>query len=119
MRALSTMFRGKVRDAVTRALPDATFPDAVWKNKWCVHCKPASGATGAVLRYVARYVYRGIISNRSILSITDTHVTFRYKATRTGRRARQGVLHAGPRAARHGSQNERTRLLEPVAQEGL
>jgi hypothetical protein len=85
VRALSKVFRGIVREAVTRALPDATLPESVWKKKWCVHCSPAPGATDAVLRYVARYVYRGIISNRSILAVTDTHVTFRYKATRTGK----------------------------------
>ena len=86
VRALSKIFRAKVRDAVSRALPDAALPDAVWRDKWCVHCKPAPGATDAVLRYVARYVYRGIVSNRDILAVTDTHVTFRYKATRTGKR---------------------------------
>ncbi len=85
VKALSKIFHAKVRDAVEAALPDATIPDAVWKKKWCVHCRPAPGATDAVLRYVARYVYRGIISNRDILSVTDDHVTFRYKATGTGR----------------------------------
>ena len=85
MKALSKIFRAKVRDAVKAALPDAAIADAAWKQKWCVHCKPAPGATDAVLRYVARYVYRGIISNRDIISVTDTHVTFRYKATDTGR----------------------------------
>ncbi len=85
VKALSKIFRAKVRDAVKAALPDAAIADAAWKQKWCVHCKPAPGATDAVLRYVARYVYRGIISNRDIISVTDTHVTFRYKATDTGR----------------------------------
>jgi hypothetical protein len=85
VRALSKIFRGKVRDAVTAALPGVTLPDSAWRSKWCVHCKPAPGATDAVLRYVARYVYRGIISNRDILAVTDGHVTFRYKATGTGR----------------------------------
>jgi hypothetical protein len=85
VRALSKIFRGKFRDAVREALPDVTLPDSAWKRKWCVHCKPAPGATDAVLRYVARYVYRGIISNRDIIAVTDGHVTFRYKATDTGR----------------------------------
>ena len=85
MKALSKIFRAKVRDAVKAALPDAAIADAAWKQKWCVHCKPAPGATDAVLRYVARYVYRGIISNRDIISVTDDHVTFRYKATGSGR----------------------------------
>jgi hypothetical protein len=85
VKALSKIFRAKVRDAVRSALPDVTLPDSVWKKKWCVHCRPAPNATDAVLRYVARYVYRGIVSNRDIVALTDTHVTFRYKATGTGR----------------------------------
>jgi hypothetical protein len=85
VKALSKVFRAKVRDAVKAALPDATIPEEVWKEKWCVHCKPAPGATDAVLRYVARYVYRGIVSNRDIIAVADDHVTFRYKATGTGR----------------------------------
>ena len=86
VKALSNIFRAKVRDAVRKALPDLTLPDSAWEKKWRVHCKPAPGATDAVLRYVARYVYRGIISNRNIMAVTDTHVTFRYRATRTGKR---------------------------------
>jgi len=85
VRALSNIFRAKVRDAVTSALPGVTLPDSIWKQKWCVHCRAAPGATDAVLRYVARYVYRGIVANRDIVAVTDTCVTFRYKATDTGR----------------------------------
>jgi hypothetical protein len=85
VRALSNIFRAKVRDALRSALPDVTLHDSVWEEKWCVHCKPAPNATDAVLRYVARYVYRGIIAHRDIVAVTDSHVTFRYKATGTGR----------------------------------
>jgi hypothetical protein len=86
VKALSRIFRAKVRDAIKAALPDATLPEEIWKKKWCVHCRAAPGATDAVLRYVARYVYRGIISNRDVLAVTGTRVTFRYKVTGTGRR---------------------------------
>ncbi len=37
-----------------------------------------------MLKYLARYTHRVAISNRCIVSVTDTHVTFRYRDRKRG-----------------------------------
>lgn len=84
VRALSVLFRAKFRDALKSAgLFDAVSAD-VWQRDWVTHCKPIGRGEGA-LKYLAPYVFRVAISNRRILKVTDEHVTFRYRASDTGR----------------------------------
>jgi len=82
-RALSVIFRAKVRDALQRAaLRDQVSPD-VWKKNWVVHCQHA-GNGDRVLQYVARYVHRIAITNSRLESFDDGQVTFRYRDNRSG-----------------------------------
>lgn len=37
----------------------------------------------SVLKYLAPYIFRVAISNKNILKVTDTHVTFRYRESKT------------------------------------
>jgi hypothetical protein len=61
---------------------------AVWRKEWGVHVQ-ACGSGENIVKYLGTYVARSVIADSRILSITDTHVTFRYKdrahggATRT------------------------------------
>jgi hypothetical protein len=48
-------------------------------KEWVVYAKPPFGSPEHVLKYLARYTHRVAISNRRIVSLTDEHVTFRYR----------------------------------------
>ncbi|WP_347331715.1 transposase, partial [Marinimicrobium locisalis] len=48
---------------------------------WVAHCERV-GRGQEALQYLARYLYRGVISNRNILDDDGTTVTFRYQNSR-------------------------------------
>jgi ATP/maltotriose-dependent transcriptional regulator MalT len=51
---------------------------------WPVHCK-AVGDGILALKYLAPYIFRVAISNNRIIKMTDTHISFRYRSTKTGK----------------------------------
>lgn len=55
-------------------------------ERWVVDCE-AVGDGQAALRYLGRYLCRGVISERDILRCKDGLVTFRYRDARTGKSA--------------------------------
>jgi hypothetical protein len=57
----------------------ATIPTQVWQYQWVSFCKQYGHGNNAVLNYLSRYVFRTAISNARILSMDETHVTFRWK----------------------------------------
>lgn len=78
-RALAAAFRGEMLHALQQAgLPPLSSP-----KKWVAHCKKV-GKGGQALQYLARYLYRGVISNRNIIHDDGTYVTFRYLDSKTG-----------------------------------
>jgi len=54
-----------------------------WKKPWQIDIKPV-GTGAAALKYLVPYLFRGPISNRSIISCGDERVTFSYKEGETG-----------------------------------
>jgi hypothetical protein len=92
VKALSKIFRGKLKDALARKGLLGKIPSRVWKKPWVVHCKPV-GTGKAVLKYLAPYVYRIAISNRRIENIENGFVTFRYK-NRDSRKSQHRTLSA-------------------------
>ena len=48
------------------------------------HCK-AVGDGASALKYLAPYIFRVAISNKRIVKMTDTHISFRYRSTKTGK----------------------------------
>jgi predicted Zn-ribbon and HTH transcriptional regulator len=97
VKVLSRVFRGKFVDGLRRAaragrltfhgecLPLASphafaaFLRTLFREDWVVYAKPPFGGPEHVLQYLARYTHRVAISNHRILSVTDSHVTFRWK----------------------------------------
>jgi Putative transposase/Transposase zinc-binding domain len=82
-KALAKVFAAKLQAALTEAglsLP-AQLPE-----RWVVDCK-AVGDGQAALRYLGRYLYRGVISENDILRCKDGLVTFRYRDAQSGKRA--------------------------------
>jgi len=54
-------------------------------NKWRVNCKRV-GKGQPALKYLSRYLYRGVISEKNIISNTNGWVTFQYTEGDTGKR---------------------------------
>ncbi len=52
---------------------------AVRKKTWVVYAKPPFAGPAAVLAYLSRYTHRVAISNRRLLTLDETGVTFRFK----------------------------------------
>jgi len=74
-RALSKLFRGKLTHLLEQA--GIPIPAKIYRHA-CVVKVIGVGSGGPALKYLARYLYRGVISERSILDDDGTHVTFQY-----------------------------------------
>ena len=73
-KAMAKVFRARFLQAVTEAgLP---IPNGVPK-KWVVDCSYVGKGISA-LKYLSRYLYRGVISERNIVSNQNGQVTFKY-----------------------------------------
>lgn len=84
VKALSAIFRAKMRDALRDAPFFDQIPTAVWWQDWVVHCQPVGKGVTA-LRYLAPYIFRVAISNRRILKCQRGRVTFSYRQSETGK----------------------------------
>jgi hypothetical protein len=97
VKVLSSVFRDKFVDGLKQAylakelrfygdcqrLADSeafgAFADELSAQDWVVYAKPPFGGAEHVLQYLARYTHRVAISNHRIVSVDDSHVTFRWK----------------------------------------
>ena len=89
-KALAKVFRAKMLNAISQAgLPrPASHPE-----KWVVDCKYVGSGEKALI-YLGRYLYRGVIREKDIISCNDGEVTFRYldsKSRRTKTRTLPGA----------------------------
>ena len=71
-------FRGEMAGFAQPAAFEALCQQAA-RIKWVVFVKPPFGGPEQVLKYLARYTHRVAISNRRLLSMEDSRVTFEYK----------------------------------------
>ncbi len=78
--AMATVFRARFLTALNEA--NLPIPQSVPK-KWVVDCTRA-GKGIAVLKYLSRYLYRGVISEKNIISNQNGRVTFKYIESKTG-----------------------------------
>lgn len=78
-KALARAFRG----ALLHALKQAGLEPEQTPQHWVAHCKKV-GRGEQALQYLARYLYRGVISNRNIIADDGRYVTFRYLDSQTG-----------------------------------
>lgn len=86
VKKLSPMISQRFAEELKKHHPDlhALIAPKIWKREWCSFIKPFGTGKDAVLRYLARYVFRVAISNARILSMDESHVTFGYKDNDTG-----------------------------------
>lgn len=82
VRALSVLFRAKLRDLMRRARLGEPIDPAVWRRDWVVHSR-AVGDGRTSLKYLAPYVFRVAISDRRIVSCANGRVTFSYRKSGT------------------------------------
>ena len=86
-KALAKVFRGKFMAALAEeglTLP-ADFPE-----KWVVDCKSVGNGQKALV-YLGRYLYRGVIQERDIVSCNNGQISFRYRDSKTGKMALRTV----------------------------
>lgn len=87
VKALSKIIAARFRDAVKKERPEEFrhIDQGVWKKSWCSFCVPYGTGDKAVLRYLARYVFRIAITNHRIIAMSETDVSFRYKDRENGK----------------------------------
>jgi hypothetical protein len=84
VKALSNLFRAKLRDALRRVgLLDQAEP-AVWRRDWVVDLR-AAGDGRASMHRLAPYVFRVAIGDHRIVSCEDGKVTFTYRRVGSNR----------------------------------
>jgi hypothetical protein len=112
VKALSTVFRAKYLDALSRLyaehalrFTDATlaleapktfdtFIKRLRRKKWIVYAKPPFGGPEHTLRYLGRYTHRVAISNHRLLAMQGDHVRFTFRNRGQGDRVEVAQLEA-------------------------
>lgn len=79
--ALARVFRARFLEALTKA--GLRLPRAV-PRKWVVHCTRVGKGLSAI-KYLSRYLYRGVLGEESIVSNHDGKITFKYLESHTGK----------------------------------
>ena len=79
-KALARVFRARFLDGLHRA--GLAIPDAL-PRAWVVDCRHV-GQGQPALKYLSRYLYRGVLSERNIVADRDGQVTFSYTDSATG-----------------------------------
>lgn len=60
------------------------FKNSLYGKDWCPYIKETFNGFGNAIEYLGRYTHKVAISNRRIISVSDTHVTFSARALRKG-----------------------------------
>lgn len=79
--ALAKVFRARFLDALNKG--GYSIPKNI-PVKWVVDCSYVGKGITA-LKYLSRYLYRGVISEKNIISNRNGQVTFRYIESKTGK----------------------------------
>jgi len=85
--ALAKVFRAKLLAGIEAA--GLTLPGR-YPEKWVVDCKSVGSGEPALI-YLGRYLYRGVIREKDIVSSKDGEVCFRYQNAKTGRMEQRTV----------------------------
>ncbi|MCP4301552.1 MAG: transposase, partial [Gammaproteobacteria bacterium] len=79
-KALAKVFRARLLAAIRAE--GLSLPDKL-PEQWVVDCKPV-GRGEPALKYLSRYLYRGVIGENRIVANRDGRVTFEYLDSKTG-----------------------------------
>ena len=86
-KALAKVFRAKMLDGITKL--GLSVPKGIM-DKWVVDCKQV-GSGAKAIAYLGRYLYRGVLQEKDILSCDDQHVRFRYIDSKTKKKQTRTV----------------------------
>jgi hypothetical protein len=78
VKALSRIFRAKLRDALKKTALFAQVETPLWCKDWVVHCEPV-GTGAQAFQYLAPYIFRVALSNNRLRKLEQGQVTFSYK----------------------------------------
>ena len=108
--ALRRVFRARFRDRLAaleeqqsreaKPFTRPTIPTTVWAKDWGVDLRPF-GSGENIIKYLGRYVTRTAIGDTRMVSITDTHVSFRWKNRAHGDEQKIEMLEGGEFVARY------------------
>jgi len=84
--ALAKLVRGKLKALLAHERPDLIAPSDAWTTPWVVKIISWGNDTDAVLRYLARYVFRIAITSTRIVALDDDTVTISYKDRKSSSR---------------------------------
>ena len=79
-KALAMVFRARFLTALREA--GCSLPEKI-PAKWVVDCTE-TGTGISALKYLSRYLYRGVISEKNIVSNENGYITFSYTESNTG-----------------------------------
>ena len=79
-RSLAKVFRARLLTAIRQS--GLSLPKSLPKQ-WIVDCRH-TGRGSSALKYLSRYLYRGVISEDNIVSDNGSVVTFKYQCSQTG-----------------------------------
>ncbi len=99
-KALAKVFRGKILVGLVKL--GITLPQC-YPEKWVVDCKSVGSGDKALI-YLGRYLYRGVIREKDILSCENGLVTFRYIDSDTGKTQKRKVPAVQFLRSRHGAE---------------
>jgi len=87
VKALSKLIRRKFKARLKKKHKDLyhRVNPMTWSKNWVANSLHYGQGEHFVLNYLARYVFRIAITNNRIISMDQTHVTFRYKDRKGGR----------------------------------
>jgi hypothetical protein len=83
--AIAKLVRGKLKAWFAQKRPDLIIPAIVWTTPWVVRITRWGEGEDAVLKYLARYVFRIAITNSRIVALDERTVSFRYKHRQSNR----------------------------------
>jgi Putative transposase/Transposase zinc-binding domain len=84
--ALSKLVRGKLKALLAHKCPDLIAPPAAWTTPWVTKIIPWGNNADAVLRYLARYVFRIAITSTRIVALDRDTVTISSRDRKSGAR---------------------------------
>jgi len=97
-KSLNKMYKAKFLEGISKLelkLEGIDFPKIIQNirfKKWNVYAKAPFGGPAQVVEYIGRYTHKIAITKHRILSVTDTHISFRYKDYADGDKVKVMIL---------------------------
>lgn len=86
--ALAKVWRARVLDAIKKHPELSRINSKTLPKKWVVDCTKVGHGLPA-LKYLSRYLYRGVLPDKDIIAYDEQSVTFRYKNSTTNKTAQR------------------------------